>query len=149
MKTRRRLTVGSIHKNHQKVPYIRLAGQWLAHNGFQIGRSIVVRVRPGSIDLALDAPEEEPPQPIEGFLVMHHRGDYAICNRELFYELRQNDCVAVELKKDAWVEMTVMRDMEGYYLKNQAISFYPKMVYGRLVLTKEDGAGVGDPKVPQ
>jgi hypothetical protein len=146
MKTRRQLTVGSIRKNHQKVPYIRLTGYWLARNGFQIGRSIVVRVRPGGIDLALDTPENEPPQPIEGFLIMHHQGHYAICNRELFYELRQNDCVAVELEKDAWVTMTVMRDMEGYYLKSKEISFYPKMVYGRLVPAEEDGAGRDDPK---
>ena len=126
-------TVGSHHKNNRKLPLIRLSGQWLARNGFQIVHPIRVRVRPGSINLELQPPKNEPPRSIEGFLVMHHQGYYAICNRGLFHELHPDDRVAVEMQKDAWVELKVMRDMEGYYLQNNEIAFYPKMVYGRLI----------------
>ncbi len=126
-------TVGFYHKNNRKLPLIRLSGQWLTQNGFQIGRPIRVRVRPGSINLELQLPQDEPPQPIEGFLVMHHQGHYAICSRGLFHQLRRDDRVAVEMQKDTWVELKVMRDMEGYYLQNNEIAFYPKMVYGRLI----------------
>ncbi len=137
MKGQRQYTVGSLHKNNQKVPLIRLSGHWLAQNGFQIGRPIRVRVLSGSISLELQPPKDDPPKSIEGFLVMHHQGHYAICNRGLFHELRRDDCVAVELTKDAWMTMKVMRDMEGYYLQNNEIAFYPKMVYGRLIDQEE------------
>ncbi len=147
MKSHRQFTVGSIFKNNQKVPLIRLSGLWLAKYGFRTGHSIHVRVLPGSINLELQSPPDDS-QSIEGFLVMHHQGHYAICNRGgLFYELRRDDCVAVELAKDAWVKMTVTKDLEGYYLKNEEISFYPKIVYGRLLLTGA-AAGVDNSEAP-
>ena len=136
MKNHRQFTVGSLNKNDKKVPFIRLSGQWLVRNGIQIGRSFRVRVRPDGIDLVFEPSPAALPEVIEGFLVMHHQGYYAIYNQGLIYELRRNDCVAVEFMKDAWVPMTVMKDAEGYYLQNQEIAFYPKMVYGRLLPPK-------------
>jgi hypothetical protein len=58
MKNHRQIVVSSIHNKHKKVPYIRLSGNWLAENGFKIGRKIQVFVKPGSLLLNLIITEE-------------------------------------------------------------------------------------------
>ena len=64
---------------------------------------------------------------IEGFVMLQHRGRYAIFNRDGIYrELKTGDRIEVDTGKD-WIEMQVNHDFEA------EISFYPKMVYARLI----------------
>ena len=74
---------------------------------------------------------------IEGFVMLEHRGRYAIYTQDgISCELKIGDRIAVDTGKD-WIEMQVSRDLESCFLKAQKISFYPKMVYARLI-TQED-----------
>jgi hypothetical protein len=74
---------------------------------------------------------------IEGFVMLEHRGRYAIYSQDgISYELKNGDRIEVDMGKD-WIEMQVSRDLESCFLKAQKISFYPKMVYARLI-TQED-----------
>ncbi|NLW48860.1 MAG: type I addiction module toxin, SymE family [Firmicutes bacterium] len=54
-----RLTVSSIWSNNKRVPMIRLTGNWLAENGFQIGRKIIARITSGRLVVEVDGEEEE------------------------------------------------------------------------------------------
>ena len=132
------LAVSSIRKNNYTVPLIRFSGQWLAQYGFQIGSKLQVQIQPGRIIAELQSPEDERGTTNAGFLVIQHNGRYAICNRSFYHELSKGDLLAVDMGNE-WMAMKIHRDMEGYYLKNQHIAFYPKMVYVRLL----------DPAVPQ
>jgi hypothetical protein len=49
--------------------------------------------------------------------------------------IRIDDRIKVDTG-DEWIEMRIGHDFEGYYLDGKEISFYPRMVYARLV---EDG----------
>lgn len=59
MKNHRLMVVGSIYRREKKIPYIRLSGNWLAENGFKIGRKLHVYVKPGSLVIKLIIPEDE------------------------------------------------------------------------------------------
>ncbi|NLW47986.1 MAG: type I toxin-antitoxin system SymE family toxin [Firmicutes bacterium] len=59
MKNHRQIVVSSIYNKNKKVPYIRLSGNWLAENGFKIGRKIQVHIKPGSLLLNLITTDEE------------------------------------------------------------------------------------------
>jgi hypothetical protein len=49
-----------------------------------------------------------------------------------YHKLKIDDRIEVDTGK-GWIEMRVGHDFEGYYLDGKEISFYPKMVYARLV----------------
>ncbi|HBF38229.1 MAG TPA: hypothetical protein DDW50_13015 [Firmicutes bacterium] len=71
--------------------------------------------------------------PIEGFVILQRRGRYGICNPNGNQcQLKIDDRIEVDTGK-GWIEMRVGYDFEGYYLDGKEISFYPKMVYARLV----------------
>ncbi len=135
------LTVSRIHRNEKQLPLIRLSGQHLRQCGFQIGSKLQVRLQPGRITIELLTPERTGTNEIAGFIMLQHQGRYAIYNRELFHELQRDDAVAVDLGDDVWVTLKVAKDKEGYYLTNHDISFYPKMVYGRLIIPGQTDAG--------
>ena len=59
MKNHRQIVVSSVFNKSQKVPYIRLSGNWLAENGFKTGRKIHIYVKPGSLLLSLILPRDE------------------------------------------------------------------------------------------
>jgi len=46
-----KLTVGSIYFKEKKVPFIRLSGEWLARQGFDLGKKVIVREQPGQLVL--------------------------------------------------------------------------------------------------
>jgi hypothetical protein len=48
-----RLTVGYTYFNEKEVPYIRLAGDWLNRQGFNVSKKIVVREQPGQLVIQL------------------------------------------------------------------------------------------------
>ena len=52
MKTRR-FTVSSIFRKETEVPAIRLTGNWLLNNGFQIGTKYIVHEKPGTLIISL------------------------------------------------------------------------------------------------
>jgi hypothetical protein len=52
MKTRR-FTVSSIFREENQVPAIRLSGNWLSCNGFQIGVKYLVYEKPGTLIISL------------------------------------------------------------------------------------------------
>lgn len=71
---------------------------------------------------------------IEGFVMLQHRGRYAIYNQGgLYHELKYGDQIEVETG-EGWIQMQVDHDFEGYYLESKRISFYPKRVYARLTV---------------
>ena len=75
--------------------------------------------------------------PIEGFIMLEHCGRYALFTQDgISCELKTGDRIEVNTGKE-WLEMQVIRDLESCFLKAQKISFYPKMVYARLI-TGED-----------
>ncbi len=135
------LTVSRIHRNDRQLPLIRLSGQHLRQCGFQIGSKLQVRLQPGRITLQLLTPEQPDVPEIAGFIMLQHQGRYALYNRELYHELQPDDQVAVDLGDDVWITLKVARDKEGYYLTNRDIAFYPKMVYGRLIIPGQTDAG--------
>jgi hypothetical protein len=48
-----KLTVGYVHFKEKKVPFIRLSGEWLAREGFDLGKKIIVQEQPGKLVLQL------------------------------------------------------------------------------------------------
>jgi len=71
-------------------------------------------------------------KPIEGFILLHPRGYYALYQPQNSYPLRAGDRLAVNTG-DNWIEMEVAHNFEGYYLRNEKISFHHLRVYARLV----------------
>jgi len=57
MKTRQ-LTIGYIFNKEKQIPAIRLSGDWLAKNGFQIGRKISVSEKTGEIRIQLNLDDD-------------------------------------------------------------------------------------------
>ena len=69
---------------------------------------------------------------LEGFILLHPCGYLALYRADFCHELHSGDRLEVEVGP-VWIEMEVAHSFEGYYLKGEKISFYPKQVYGRLV----------------
>lgn len=55
----RQLTIGYIFTKEKQIPAIRLSGDWLAKNGFQIGRKISVYEKTGEIRIHLNANDDD------------------------------------------------------------------------------------------
>jgi hypothetical protein len=49
----RKLTVSYIHINEKTVPFIRLAGDWLNRQGFNVSKKVIVREQPGQLVIQL------------------------------------------------------------------------------------------------
>jgi hypothetical protein len=49
---RRQLSISETRFRAQRVPFIRLAGQWLERLGFHAGEQILVEVEPGRVTLS-------------------------------------------------------------------------------------------------
>ena len=49
----RRLTVGYLYANEKEVPMIRLAGDWLNRQGFNVSKKVIVREQPGQLVIQL------------------------------------------------------------------------------------------------
>jgi hypothetical protein len=47
------LTVSYVYFKEKKVPFIRLSGEWLARQGFDLGKKIIVREQSGQLVLQL------------------------------------------------------------------------------------------------
>ena len=74
---------------------------------------------------------------IEGFVLLHPRGHYAIYKyRGQRHDLITGDRLEVDTGL-GWITMWVCHGIDGYYLSGDKITFYPKMVYARL-LTEEE-----------
>ncbi len=70
---------------------------------------------------------------IEGFVLLHPRGHYAIYPYPgVRHDLACGDRLEVDTGRE-WITMWVRDGINGYYLSGDKISFYPLMVYARLV----------------
>ena len=70
--------------------------------------------------------------PIEGFVILHPRGHYALYQPDRYYKLNDGDQLEVDTGQN-WLPMEVAYSLEGYYLRGNKISFFPKMVYARKI----------------
>jgi hypothetical protein len=70
--------------------------------------------------------------PIEGFVLLHPRGYYALYQPDACLELHTGDRLAVDTGAN-WIAMEVAHSFQGYYLRGEKLSFYPIQVYARLL----------------
>lgn len=49
----RKLTVSYTRFNEKTVPFIRLSGDWLNRQGFNLGKKVIVREQPGELVIRL------------------------------------------------------------------------------------------------
>jgi molybdopterin biosynthesis enzyme MoaB len=49
----RLLTVSATNANGKEVPALRLSGDWLAKQGFNLGKKVIVREQPGQLTIQL------------------------------------------------------------------------------------------------
>ena len=76
---------------------------------------------------------------IEGFVMLHPRGHYALYQPDACHELHSGDRLEIDTGPTR-LEMEVAHCLEGYYLRGDKLSFYPLRVYARL-LENEKGKG--------
>ncbi|NLW47985.1 MAG: hypothetical protein GXY86_11700 [Firmicutes bacterium] len=66
----------------------------------------------------------------EGFIMLQHNGSFAMYNRDSYHQLTSGDRVEVDTGTE-WIEMSVRRGLDGYFLHSKTFMFYLKMVYAR------------------
>ena len=76
---------------------------------------------------------------IEGYILLHPRGHYALYQPDLCHELHTGDRLEVDTG-ETWLKMEVAHSLEGYYLRGEKVSFYPMRVYAKLVNGEAKGS---------
>lgn len=65
---------------------------------------------------------------IEGFIMLQHNGYLGMYAKKFYHELREGDRLEVDTGEN-WIQMSVQKANDGFYLHSETFSFYPKMVY--------------------